>query len=68
MAKTYTVSPCPCGHPVCKHWHVNGVAARQGVSFTEVQARAVADLLTIMDISTDHARWVRELLSEKVRG
>lgn len=47
-ATIYTVSPCPCGHPACKDWHVSPVAALQGVKFTERQARAVAGLLNQM--------------------
>ncbi len=35
---------CPCGSPVCRHWHVPP-AAIQGVSFTVYEARAVAVLL-----------------------
>lgn len=46
---TYFAKPCPCGHPVCKNWFVEPVAAYQGVSFTEEQARAVAALLNVME-------------------
>lgn len=46
---THYAFPCPCGHPVCKNWMVSGVAAVQGVSFTEQQARAVAGLLNFMN-------------------
>ncbi len=45
----YHASRCPCGHPVCKDWHVDGVAAVQGVHFTEEQAYMVASLLNAMD-------------------
>lgn len=41
----YRASRCPCGHRGCRDWHVSPVAAVQGVGFTEVQARAIADLL-----------------------
>lgn len=41
--------PCPCGHQSCKNWMVSDVAAFQGVSFTEQQARAVAGLLNFME-------------------
>ena len=39
---------CNCGHPACKHWHVAPVADQHGVSFTEEEANAVADLLNKM--------------------
>jgi len=45
---TYTISKCPCGDPICKDWHVNPVAALQGVHFTEEQAMMVAKLLNEM--------------------
>ncbi len=38
----YTAMKCPCGHPTCKAWMVDPVAAVQSVRFTEAQARAVA--------------------------
>jgi hypothetical protein len=41
----FHASPCPCGHDNCRAWHVDPVAAVQGVSFTRVQAEAVATLL-----------------------
>lgn len=41
--------PCPCGHRACKNWLVSGVAAIQGVSFNEREARAVAGLLNFMN-------------------
>lgn len=46
---SYTAIRCPCGHPSCKNWMVDDVAAIQGVAFTEKQAKAVAALLTAMD-------------------
>ena len=45
----YKAIPCPCGHPVCKNWLVEPVAALQGVSFTEAQARLTADVLNIFE-------------------
>ncbi len=45
----YSARRCPCGHPSCKSWHVDPVAAVQSVSFTEEQARAVAELLNKME-------------------
>jgi hypothetical protein len=45
----YTPERCPCGHKVCKDWHVWPVAAIQGVSFTKAQATAVAELLNAME-------------------
>lgn len=45
---TYKATPCPCGDPICKSWHVAPVAAIQGVRFSEAQARAVATLLNGM--------------------
>lgn len=44
----YKAIPCSCGHPVCKNWLVDPVAAFQGVSFTQEQAEAVAVLLNAM--------------------
>lgn len=41
----YWASRCPCMRRSCRDWHVEPVAALQGVSFTEAQARAVAKLL-----------------------
>jgi hypothetical protein len=53
----HTVSECPCG---CKAWHVSGVAEVQGVNFTELQARAVAQLLgdedLMIKLSSKHFR------------
>lgn len=45
----YRAEPCACGHRVCKAWHVHPVAAVQGVSFTEEQARAVAEFLNELE-------------------
>lgn len=44
----YRASKCPCGHPACASWHVDSVAAVQGVSFSQRQAEAVAKLLNEM--------------------
>ncbi len=44
----YRAIPCPCGHAACSSWMVDPVAAVQGVSFIEEQARAVAGLLNAM--------------------
>lgn len=41
----YRAMKCPCGHLVCNNWFVDPVAAVQCVSFTEAQAKAVADFL-----------------------
>jgi len=41
----YVISQCPCGSPFCTDWHVDPVAAVQGVKFTKAQAKAVANLL-----------------------
>lgn len=49
MRTHYRASRCPCGHRVCKDWHVEPVAALQGVKFTEKQAKAVASLLNEME-------------------
>ncbi len=45
---SYKAVPCMCGDKICKHWHVSAVADRQGVSFTQQEAEAVANLLNIM--------------------
>lgn len=45
---TYSAIRCPCGHNACRSWMVDPVAAVQGVSFSERQARAVAQLLNDM--------------------
>jgi hypothetical protein len=45
----YRASPCPCGHRACTSWHVSWVANVQGVSFTQAQAEAVAELLNRME-------------------
>lgn len=47
----YQATRCPCGHRACKDWHVEPVAAFQGVKFTEAQARVVADLLNAMELT-----------------
>ncbi|NJL71045.1 MAG: hypothetical protein HC888_05230 [Candidatus Competibacteraceae bacterium] len=47
--------PCPCRHPACKSWMVEGVADVQGVNFTEQQARVVAGLLNFMDEQPQHS-------------
>ena len=41
----HTASQCLCTYPNCKDWHVEPVAAVQGVHFTQPQAEAVAALL-----------------------
>ena len=41
----YRAGPCPCEDDFCKDWHVEPVAAMQGVKFTEAQAKKVAILL-----------------------
>lgn len=43
----YVAKPCPCGHRFCKQWHVHPIAAFQGVSFTEEQAKLVAGVLNL---------------------
>lgn len=52
----YHASRCPCGHMACNDWHVDPVAALQGVHFTERQARAVAALLNGMDADEREGR------------
>lgn len=42
---TYRALRCPCGDPICKHWHVSDVAEMQGVRFTQAQAELVARVL-----------------------
>jgi hypothetical protein len=42
---TYYAVKCPCKSKACTYWHVDPVASIQGVSFTEEQAKAVAELL-----------------------
>ncbi len=56
----YTAMKCPCGHPTCKAWMVDPVAAVQSVRFTEAQARAVAALLNEMETGEkedDGVKW-----------
>jgi len=43
---------CPCGHRACNNWFVDPVAAVQCVSFTEEQARAVADFMNSREWGT----------------
>ena len=48
----YYAERCGCNFPpghVCQDWHVQPVAARQGVHFTREQAEAVAALLNMME-------------------
>lgn len=45
----YTPEPCGCQYPQCTDWHIQNIAALQGVSFTEAQARCVAIALTLLD-------------------
>lgn len=45
----YLAVRCLCDHPNCKDWHVEPVAAIQGVSFTREQAEAVAMLLNMIE-------------------
>lgn len=45
----FTVSRCPCGHPACNDFHINPVAAVQGVKFTSLQAEIVAAVLNATD-------------------
>ncbi len=49
MNTTFRATPCPCGNSSCKNWFVDPVAAFQGVSFTEIQAKAVADFMNRVD-------------------
>lgn len=53
--KRYCASRCPCGAAACKSWHVEPVAALQGVSFTQAQAEAVAALLNRMETTGPEA-------------
>lgn len=41
----FSAEPCGCGDKNCKDWHVDPVAAVQGVNFTQSDARAVAAFL-----------------------
>lgn len=41
----FRIEPCGCDYKGCKHWHIAPVADVQGVSFTQSQAIAVAELL-----------------------
>lgn len=50
MSERYRATPCPCGHKTCKSWHVEPVAAMQGVNFMQDQAEAVAELLNGNDL------------------
>lgn len=45
MRTTYRAMRCPCGQRGCRAWMVAPGADVQGVSLTEMQARAVAALL-----------------------
>lgn len=58
---TYTAQPCPCGDNRCEDWHVEPVAAYQGVSFTQKQAEAVARLLNSMEQETNRVMQVTVL-------
>ena len=49
MTMKYRAVKCPCGHRACDDWHVNPVAAIQGVGFTQAQAEAVAGLLNALE-------------------
>jgi hypothetical protein len=51
----YRAVPCPCGDDDCKMWHVQPVAATQGVRFTRKQAHLVAAFLNKLptDITAD---------------
>jgi hypothetical protein len=49
MSQIYRASRCPCGHRGCKSWHVEPVAATQGVSFNEEEAKVVAAFLNNKD-------------------
>lgn len=59
---TYRAIKCPCNHRACSSWMVDPVAAIQGVSFTETQARAVAALLNNMNYEDTGPR------AERLRG
>lgn len=48
----FRAEPCGCGARSCWHWHVSPVAAFQGVSFTEEQARAVAEFMNSREWKT----------------
>jgi hypothetical protein len=67
----YSISKCPCGHPSCQDWHVDGIAAVQGVKFTQAQARVVADLLWVTDVNSDergasNPEHTRDKLAEEI--
>lgn len=49
MRETFRAVPCPCGYPSCKSWFVDPVASVQCVSFTEAEARAVAEFMNGVD-------------------
>jgi len=70
----YSAVKCPCGHPVCKSWLVDPVAAVQGVHFTEAQAKFVAAVMNLAEIAGDEifsTEWMMnavKTLAERKRG
>lgn len=52
MKQYFTAMKCPCGHKSCKNWFVSPVAAVQSVSFTEEQAKAVAEFMNSREWAT----------------
>lgn len=63
-ALQYKAEPCPCGHPTCDAWHVEPVAAIQGVRLTRKQAIAVAELLNRMESDAAIARWIDKFIED----
>lgn len=51
------ISKCPCGDDICADWHVNGIAAVQGVKFSRSQAAMVAQLLNDMEKPAYYSAW-----------
>lgn len=57
IGANWRAQPCPCGDEFCSAWHVEPVAAVQGVTFTEAEAKIAAasgDLARALIAAEEH--------------
>lgn len=57
----WTPIPCPCGHPSCRNWLVDPVAAVQSVRFTKEEAFLVAAAKDMRDALEACLEWMDEM-------
>lgn len=60
MSTIHKAEPCGCGHRLCQDWHVTPNAAVRGVTFSRIEAEAVAAILNqLKDVRVLEAEGLR---------